>query len=84
MEAVRKIRVQNLHQITEVENFSFTVILHLRFNYCKGIIYIYECDIDEIDKFRDYLRKKYNVRTTASGLWKKIEYNENVRMERKS
>ena len=61
IEAASKIKAQNLHQITEVEHFSCTVTFHPRFNYCKGIIYIYECNIEEIDEFRDYLREKYNV-----------------------
>ena len=61
IEAASKIQAQNLQQIDEVENCSCTVTLHPKFNYCKGIIYIYECDIEEIDEFRDYLGEKYNV-----------------------
>ena len=61
VKVVDKDQADKIQNIDEIEGFSCNIAPHPRFSYSKGIIYIHESDIEEIDEFKEYMREKYNI-----------------------
>ena len=50
-----------INSVTEVEGFSCEVQVHSKFCHSKGIIYIKEFDITDIEDFKFYLQENYPI-----------------------
>ena len=61
IEVCCKQQARKLQDIESVEEFQCTVMLHPRFNYRRGIIYIHEFDVDNTEEFKDYLQQRYSI-----------------------
>ena len=46
--------------IEEVDGYPCEVQLHVRYNYRKGLIFLYEFDLDSIEEFEEELQCLYN------------------------
>ena len=66
VEAKNKSQSRLVLNLTEIDGHNCTVQPHPFFNFARGIIYIQEYDVDEIESFKEELCKNTNIRSLIS------------------
>ena len=61
VEVSRKEQSEKMAPIKEVDGFPCEVKIHSRFNGIKGIIYVHEFDLKNIEEFKQGLNERYNI-----------------------
>ena len=59
--------------LKEVEGFPCEVYIHSRYSQSKGILYIWEFDMTNTEKFKKYLQEEYNIAEIIAASFIKTE-----------
>ena len=52
---------ENICAIDKIDGISCKVLLHSKYNHSKGLIYVYEYDLEDIEEFKTGLHEQYKV-----------------------
>ena len=61
IEVANQIQSENLKNVTSVEGVVCKIAPHPFFNTSRGIIHLYDSNIDDIDEFQKYLKSQANI-----------------------
>ena len=60
-ELCREMSEEQVKSITSVDGIPCEVSMHSRYNCIKGLIYVYEYDIENVEEFKSGLQSNYNI-----------------------
>lgn len=52
---------EKILSLKEVEGIPCETILHPKFNFCEGLIYVHAFDVEDLEEFKSGLQENYNV-----------------------
>ena len=61
VEVKKRKQSEKMAEITQVDGFKCKCVIHPRFNYSKGLIYIHDCDTENVEEFSVGLKERYIV-----------------------
>ena len=65
-----------MKSITSVDSITCEVALHARYNCFKGLIYLYECGIDNVEEFKEGLQSNYRISNAQPATFTKTKSDE--------